>query len=337
MAVDEDERIYIVWNDSRRAATDNARDVYLARSTDLGGSFDEEVQVNHVDIPYDIDYPYPAVTASGHGHIAVSWEDKRNGGWNIYLTRSDDAGIAFRPSWMVSGAGKGSRSVADIIMGPQGYVYCIWRDEKGGDFDIYFASDESTTGLIEPNGGEILHPGQSFTIQWGSLPQVERFNLQYSLNNGGKWVTIASNVTGTSYVWQVPYPSDNQSRCRVKVTGLNSQGKKVGESRSDSPFTIEVVALTTPNGGETLTSRNTQKIQWETHGTKNPVASVKLYYTTGSKWSLIRTLSGNPGSYDWNVPSVPEAKHKCRVRVLLLDGKGKTVGSVVSDADFTIQ
>ena len=143
-------------------------------------------------------------------------------------------------------------------------------------------------------------------------------------------------------------------RCKQRWPGSSRWCKREGisgrvkstcyfKSRGFKTFDIyfaldkSITGLTKPNGGEILASGDTQKIQWETNGTKNPVASVKLYYTSGGKWSLITTLSGNPGAYDWQVPPVPGARSKCKVRVLLQDGKGKTVNSDVSDADFTIQ
>jgi hypothetical protein len=127
--------------------------------------------------------------------------------------------------------------------------------------------------------------------------------------------------------------------CLVKVVGFNASGIKVGEDQSDSTFTIEVVKLTSPDGGETLTSGSTHTITWRTNATIRPVASAKLFRTMngGSTWTLIKTLTGNPGSYNWKVPSVTVPKTQCKVKVVLRDSGGVTVGSDISDAFFTIQ
>ena len=45
-------------------------------------------------------------------------------------------------------------------------------------------------------------------------------------------------------------------------------------------------------------------------------------------------LAGNPGWYDWTVPTAVAALGKCRVRVLLRAATGARLGSDVSDANF---
>jgi hypothetical protein len=193
--------------------------------------------------------------------------------------------------------------------------------------------------VLSPNGGDIIPSGSTYTIQWAAPPEAVKFTLRYSINNGSTWKLIAKNVTGTSYNWGVPVQKNNKSNCLVKVIGFNASGTKVGEDISDSTFTIEVVKLTDPDGGETLTSGNLYIITWTTYATKNPVANTKLFYSIngGSTWKLIKTASGNPGSYNWTVPAVTTTKTQCKVKVVLKDSGGVTVGSDVSDGCFTIQ
>ena len=70
-----------------------------------------------------------------------------------------------------------------------------------------------------------------------------------------------------------------------------------------------------------------------------PVTSVKLKYTIngGRTWKSIDKVSGNPGSYSWQLPAVSGIKDKCSIAVILKDAAGKTVGKDGSDAYFTIQ
>jgi len=194
-----------------------------------------------------------------------------------------------------------------------------------------------TLTLLSPNGGGVIPSGLTYTIIWGAPPEAVKFTLTYSKDNGTTWVLIASNVTETSYNWQVPALLNNKKQCLVKVKAFNSQGAMIGKDKSDSVFTIEVVKLTSPDGGETLTSGTTHTITWTTNNTKNPVASVKLVYTTngGSTWTLIDTPSGNPGSYDWTVPNVSSTN--CKVKVVLKDVSGTAVGKDASDGIFEIQ
>jgi hypothetical protein len=124
----------------------------------------------------------------------------------------------------------------------------------------------------------------------------------------------------------------------LRVIGFNASGTVVGSDRSDKPFTIEVVKVIQPNGGETLKSGDPYTIKWEVNGTKSPVATVKLYYSTfgRSNWSSITTLDGGKRSYDWT-PYLKWTKDRCKVKVVLKDAKGHMVGADASDNFFTIQ
>jgi hypothetical protein len=66
---------------------------------------------------------------------------------------------------------------------------------------------------------------------------------------------------------------------------------------------------------------------------------VILSYTLndGSTWVNIVTYSGNnTGIHDWEIPPVPQSKAKCKVKVVLKNKSGDTIGSDVSDGYFTI-
>jgi len=194
--------------------------------------------------------------------------------------------------------------------------------------------------LLSPNGGEVIPSGSTHTIWWGAPSGVANFKLKYSLDNGNTWQLLARDVTGNSYDWQVATPRKNKKKCLVKVIGYSASGKKLGADGSDLTFTIEVLTVTSPNGGETLTSGTLHTITWTTNETKNPVEKVVLKYTKngGRTWKKITAIEGNnPEEHLWTVPDVPKIKNKCLVKVVLKDAKGNTVGSDTSDGYFTIE
>lgn len=195
--------------------------------------------------------------------------------------------------------------------------------------------------LTSPNGGEVIPSGSLYTIQWEDPLGAVSFNLKYSMDKGGTWKPIDAGVTETSYSWQVPTVPKNKKKCLVKVIGYDDSGNKVGADRSDQTFTIEVVKLTWPDGGEIVKSGGTRIITWTTHETKKLVENVKLLYTKngGKVWKKIKPNPdpGNPESYEWLVPNVPKTKTKCGVQVVLKDIDGKTVGKDASDGNFTIE
>jgi len=147
IAIDGDEVIYVVWLDGRRQA-DGSYDVYMARSTDLGESFGNEIRVSDADISTAASDLYPVITATGHGSVAVAWYDERTDDWDTYLTRSGDAGLTFLPSWRVNDLTANSQSVPDIFMTSNLDVYCVYRDRSSGDFDIYFVRDAAPAGPV---------------------------------------------------------------------------------------------------------------------------------------------------------------------------------------------
>lgn len=207
--------------------------------------------------------------------------------------------------------------------------------------------------VIAPNGRESLKTGESMPIEWGAPASAVNFKLFYSVNNGATWVAITKGfIQGISHAWTVPSLAANKKSCLVKVVGYPASGLPVGSDRSDAPFMIEVVKLTSPDGGNTLYSGVTEMITWRKNATKSEVASVKLYYTknNGTTWLPIETLkpittedskslTGSewpPVEYSWSVPNVPGEKTKCKVKVVLKSATGATLGSDVSDAIFTI-
>ena len=196
----------------------------------------------------------------------------------------------------------------------------------------------SAVTLLAPDKDPGLPSGSTYRIQWDAPPEASTYKVLYSRNIGASWITLETNIVTKYYDWTVPTPSRNLKKCLVKVIGYN-ETVKVGVNRSSSPFAIEVIRLTSLNGGETLRPGGPpETISWVTNATKRPVARVKLYYTVnnGLSWKLIQKLESNLGSYSWEVPSVSNIKTECKVKVVLKDAKGNTVGSDLSDSIFTI-
>jgi hypothetical protein len=157
LAVDGGGRVYAAWLDGRRAG-EGKTDVYMARSTDLGLTFGGELRATDTDLPASAvaDYLYPVITAAGNGYVAVAWYDDHTGDWDTYMTRSFDAGLSVLPSWRVNDRLPNSQSVPDAFMASDLDVYCVYRDRSSGDFEIYFALDDTlaaTQTLSVTRGG----------------------------------------------------------------------------------------------------------------------------------------------------------------------------------------
>jgi hypothetical protein len=125
---------------------------------------------------------------------------------------------------------------------------------------------------------------------------------------------------------------------RIDVTGYTMRGKVVGKDTSDGPWQAKSVRLTYPIGGETVRSGTPYPIRWEVYGTARPIEEVKLHYSTdgGYRWSLMATLDGNPGQWDWT-PDEAALQSTCRVKVVVVDAGGKSLAEDLSPGLFTIR
>jgi hypothetical protein len=223
------------------------------------------------------------------------------------------------------------------------YFFSVTASDDAGNESAYSNEVSTSIGpvkLISPNVGEIIPSGSVYTLEWEAVPEVEYFKLEYSLNEGKEWIKIKKGIVGTIYDWGVPTLTKNEKNCLVKVVAYDADDNKIARSKSDSPFTIAVATITSPNRGEILTSGDTHNIEWDTYETKKQIAMVVLQYTKngGEKWKSIKTIKGdNPGAYSWTVPDVSKTKTKCKVKVQLKDINGKSLGADKSGGYFTIE
>jgi hypothetical protein len=229
----------------------------------------------------------------------------------------------------------------------EGSVFTGWTGActGSGDCVLDMASTASVTAtfsnvtavkLLSPNGGDVLATNSLYPIQWQAPPRATKFALHYSLDNGVTWTLIAKNLQGSSYSWKVPKVVKNQKTVLIQVTARDVTNAVVGSDISNAVFTIQVIKLTSPNGGEDWSGF--QNITWTTHATKRAVTKVVLEYSTnnGQTWKPITKITGfNPGSYLWTVPNLTGVRPNSKVRVTLRDAKG-ILARDVSDAIFTL-
>ncbi len=164
--------------------------------------------------------------------------------------------------------------------------------------------------VLYPNGGEVLQAGENVRILWNSLASSTLFNIDYSTDNGGTWNSIAVGTdSSSSYAWRIP-SNIYSSSALIRVTDALSSGAITDQS--DAVFTINMLQVTTPNGGEDFKVGSTQNITW-TSGSN--VANVKLeYYTPETGWETIAaSVPANSSPYPWTIPNIPSDSVKVRV------------------------
>ncbi len=197
-------------------------------------------------------------------------------------------------------------------------------DISNSVFTIY---SEPFITVISPNGGEIWRVDSTYNITWASAGIGINVKIEYSINNGSDWMSIADTTPDTeTYPWIIPFaPSDS---CLVRIASLDGS---ISDT-SDSVFTIfspPFITVTFPNGGEEWQSDSIHDIIWSSYGTSG---GVKIEYSlnNGGEWTEIIASMPDTGVYPWTIPDT--TSDNCVVRVA---DTNESIADT-SDAVFTI-
>ena len=190
---------------------------------------------------------------------------------------------------------------------------------------------QKTITISIPNGGESWTEGTFHQIKWNASGLSSMVKVEYSLDNGSSWLTIApSTPNDGNYNWTLPLVTSTQ--CLVKVSDAADPN---AYDVSDNVFSIDPqvvqpeLRLTAPNGGESIAAKSAYNVTWTSAGA---IDKVKLEYSldSGSTWALIADQVYNDGAYSWPVPDA--ASSTCLVRVTDTAGAASDVG----DGTFSI-
>ena len=87
--------------------------------------------------------------------------------------------------------------------------------------------------IYNPNGGEVLAPGSTYTITWLNDVSTSDVLIEYSTDNGSTWLEIEAVPNTGSYDWFVP--EENSDQCLVRVS--DESNLSISDT-SDDVFTI---------------------------------------------------------------------------------------------------
>jgi fibronectin type 3 domain-containing protein/photosystem II stability/assembly factor-like uncharacterized protein len=199
--------------------------------------------------------------------------------------------------------------------------------------------------VISPNGGETLITGSTATIRWFSTATIASVNIEYTINSGATWSTIATGIVATTGTipWFVPNTPTTQALIRITNTTVATMSDV-----SDAPFTIApAIRLLAPNGGtsQSFPITATTAIVWSVH-TMATVTTLTIQYRLSSTaaWSTITSAAtsvGTTGSYTWTVPAPPTTQASVRI-LFVTSGTtpagGRTTATIedASDSVFAV-
>jgi hypothetical protein len=128
-----------------------------------------------------------------------------------------------------------------------------------------------------PNGGESLEGGSVQNVNWNSVGTSGIVKIEYSADNGASWSEITASTPDTgSYSWIIPDTSTTSALIAISDTDGNGP-----IDTSEVVFTITptpVLAITSPNEGESWEGGSLQNIFW--HST-NTSGNVKIEFSAG--------------------------------------------------------
>ncbi|MBN1765094.1 MAG: hypothetical protein JW860_07545 [Sedimentisphaerales bacterium] len=170
--------------------------------------------------------------------------------------------------------------------------------------------------VLDPNGGELIDCGMTYTIEWETLggAAISDVLIDYSIDDGNSWlpVDIGSIPNTGSYEWLVPLMDEDEEESLIRISDY---ADPCVYDTSDKVFKIRAADLniTVPNGGERLLVEDPYTIEWTTIGI---VDEVVIEYSTngGFDWNPVTPGSiANEGYYEWEVPNTPS--NNCLIKI----------------------
>ena len=152
-AIGPDKQIYISWYDGRSGAYD----IYFTRSTNGYNFLSEELRLD-TDLPGAAYSAHPRLVSDGIGGIYVIWQDRREGGNDVYSNRSIDGGYNWSATdlRLDGGVAGGSSDAFGLSLAVDREssvpaVYAAWHDDRNGGKDIYlnYSLDAGATWQVE--------------------------------------------------------------------------------------------------------------------------------------------------------------------------------------------
>jgi len=176
--------------------------------------------------------------------------------------------------------------------------------------------------VIQPNGGEVLQAGNSYTIKFeNGGTYINQANLYLSTDSGQSWSFINNiwnvNTGINTYNWNVSSSIANSSNCLIR---LSDDLNPALRDSSDNVFAIvsatQSISVMDPQNGAWWFSGISQNIAWNSTN----VSNVNIFYSIdgGTSWNSIASnvpASDGYNSQSWNVAAVPMIEYASKIKI----------------------
>ena len=241
--------------------------------------------------------------SSGIDSVKIDYTIDNGQNWNVISNSTKNTGIYY---WQPIPNTPTTLAKVRIRDAQDG----VTSSESATPFQIL---PEQSAKVISPNGGEQWYAGSSNNITWQST-NVANVKIEFTIDGGATWSTIVASTPSTGvYSWN-GIPNVSSLQCKIRISDA-SDG--IPSDISDNNFTIttpgsQLIAVTSPNGGETWAAGTSQNITWSATG----ITNVKIEYTinNGINWNTITPSTPSTGFYTWTqLPNTPSTN--CKVRI----------------------
>ena len=111
----------------------------------------------------------PTMAVDDSGNVLVSWEDYRNGTFDIYFSRLLAGGTSFETDLRVNDdIGIARQSRPSLAIAPDGRIHLAWEDYRNNNWDIYYAN--STDGGLSFASNVLISTEN--TTDWQNNPSI---------------------------------------------------------------------------------------------------------------------------------------------------------------------
>jgi len=240
-----------------------------------------------------------------------------------------------------SGTGTFTSSITGLTPGTPYHVRAYATNASGTAYggDVTFTTSAAipTISVTSPNGNEVWIMGDSHLITWSHTGDPgDKVKIQlYQGTSLKKTITAGASMNSGSFIWSIP--STLKAGSDYKINIISKTNGKISDA-SDSPFTINAptIAVTSPNGGESLSTGNTIPITWNHTGyAGNPGAKAKIQLYRGNSPNRTITTGAllSAGAFNWTIPISQKGGTNYRIRIT---SKTDSKISDMSDNFFSI-
>lgn len=169
---------------------------HLFKTTDCGRSW-SDIGKGLPDIPVNA--------------LALDPDDERiiYAGTDIGMYITTDGGA----NWWTYNNGLPRAAVVDLEIHRSSHVLRAATHGRSM-WEIPLITPEVSAGITSPTGRDLWMGGSRRLVTWSGLTPPLR--LEYSVNGGALWASVADNIGGNSYLWTVPDIESNNVLLRVR-------------------------------------------------------------------------------------------------------------------------